>query len=165
MSRAFVNEDNAAADAEQPIERLVSEQTNYVTARGLELLQEQVRNLQAQHSAQSALGDDADRQRLADLERDLRYFNQRLQSAQVVAAAVSTEKVQIGSRVTFADEDDNQQRVHLVGEDQADAAKGLINWGSPLGRALIGARKGDEVVWQRPAGDLSIEVLLIETDE
>ncbi|MGN2409896.1 GreA/GreB family elongation factor [Pseudomonas syringae] len=165
MSRAFVNEDNAAADAEQPIERLVSEQTNYVTARGLELLQEHVRNLQAQHSAQSALGDDADKQRLADLERDLRYFNQRLQSAQVVAAAVSTEKVQIGSRVTFADEDDNQQRVHLVGEDQADAAKGLINWGSPLGRALIGARKGDEVVWQRPAGDLSIEVLLIETDE
>ncbi len=77
MSRAFVNEDNAAADAEQPIERLVSEQTNYVTARGLELLQEQVSNLQAQHSAQSALGDDADKQRLADLERDLRYFNQR----------------------------------------------------------------------------------------
>ncbi|SDW80346.1 transcription elongation factor GreB [Pseudomonas syringae] len=165
MSRAFVNEDNAAADAEQPVERLVSEQTNYVTARGLELLQEQVSNLQAQHSAQSALGDDADKQRLADLERDLRYFNQRLHSAQVVAPAASTEKVQIGSWVTFADEDDNRQRVHLVGEDQADAANGLINWGSPLGRALIGAQKGDEVVWQRPAGDLSIEVLLIETEE
>ncbi|RMO83811.1 Transcription elongation factor GreB [Pseudomonas syringae pv. philadelphi] len=165
MSRAFVNEDNAAADAEQPVERLVSEQTNYVTARGLELLQEQVSNLQAQHSAQSALGDDADKQRLADLERDLRYFNQRLHSAQVVAPAASTEKVQIGSWVTFADEDDNRQRVHLVGEDQADAANGLINWGSPLGRALIGAQKGDEVVWQRPAGDLSIEVLLIETEK
>lgn len=165
MSRAFVNEDNAAADAEQPIERLVSEQTNYVTARGLQLLHEHVSTLQAQHSAQSALGDDFDKQRLADIERDLRYFNQRLQSAQVVAPAVSTDKVQIGSWVTFADEDDNRQRVHLVGEDQADAANGLINWGSPLGRALIGARQGDEVVWQRPAGDLSIEVLLIETEE
>ncbi|KPC31760.1 Transcription elongation factor GreB [Pseudomonas syringae pv. cilantro] len=165
MSRAFVNEDNAAAEAEQPIERPVSEQTNYVTARGLELLHEQVSNLQAQHSAQSALGDDADKQRLADLERDLRYFNQRLHSAQVVAPATSTEKVQIGSWVTFADEDDNRQRVHLVGEDQADAANGLISWGSPLGRALIGAQKGDEVVWQRPVGDLSIEVLLIETEE
>jgi len=77
---------------------------------------------------------------------------------------VSTEKVQIGSWVTFADEQDNQQRVHLVGEDQADAAKGQINWGSPLGRALIGAQKGDEVLWQRPAGDQSIEVLLIEPD-
>ncbi|OSO48248.1 hypothetical protein BV364_00663 [Pseudomonas syringae pv. actinidiae] len=51
MSRAFVNEDNAAADAEQPVERLVSAQTNYVTAHGLTLLKEHVSSLQAQHSA------------------------------------------------------------------------------------------------------------------
>ncbi|PBP73188.1 GreA/GreB family elongation factor [Pseudomonas syringae] len=164
MSRAFVNEDNAAAEAEQPVERLVSTQINYVTAEGLTLLKKHVGSLQAQHSTQTALGEAADKQRLADLERDLRYFNQRLQSAQVVAPAVSTEKVQIGSWVTFADEQDNRQRVHLVGEDQADAANGRINWGSPLGRALIGAQKGDEVLWQRPAGDQSIEVLLIEPD-
>ena len=164
MSRAFVNEDNAAADANQPVERAVSEQPNYVTAHGLVLLQQHVSDLQAQHSAQTALGDNADKQRLADLERDLRYFNQRLQSAQVVTPALSTEKVQIGSWVTFADEDDRQQRVQLVGEDQADAANGLINWGSPLGRALLGAQLGDEVLWKRPAGDQVIEVVLIETD-
>ncbi|MBA1229925.1 transcription elongation factor GreAB [Pseudomonas viridiflava] len=165
MSRAFVNEDNAAADASQPVERLVSEQPNYVTAHGLVLLQQQVSNLQAQHSAQTAQGDNADKQRLADLERDLRYFNQRLQSAQVVTPALSTEKVQIGSWVTFADENDQQQRIQLVGEDQADAAKGLINWGSPLGRALMGAQLGDEVLWKRPAGDQMIEVVLIDTDK
>ncbi|MEE4801713.1 GreA/GreB family elongation factor [Pseudomonas alliivorans] len=165
MSRAFVNEDNAAADANQPVERTVSEQPNYVTAQGLVLLQQHVSDLQSQHSAQTTLGDNADKQRLADLERDLRYFNQRLQSAQVVTPALSTEKVQIGSWVTFADEDDRQQRVQLVGEDQADAANGLINWGSPLGRALLGAQLGDEVLWKRPAGDQVIEVVLIETDE
>lgn len=165
MSRAFVNEDNAAADASQPVERLVSEQPNYVTAHGLVLLQRQVSDLQAQHSAQTALSDNTDKQRLADLERDLRYFNQRLHSAQVVTPALSTEKVQIGSWVTFADEDDQQQRVQLVGEDQADAANGLINWGSPLGRALLGAQLGDEVLWKRPLGDQVIEVVLIETDE
>ncbi|MCQ9471362.1 GreA/GreB family elongation factor [Pseudomonas alliivorans] len=165
MSRAFVNEDNAAADANQPVERTVSEQPNYVTAQGLVLLQQYVSDLQSQHSAQTTLGDNADKQRLADLERDLRYFNQRLQSAQVVTPALSTEKVQIGSWVTFADEDDRQQRVQLVGEDQADAANGLINWGSPLGRALLGAQLGDEVLWKRPAGDQVIEVVLIETDE
>ncbi|SHN14106.1 Transcription elongation factor, GreA/GreB family [Pseudomonas asturiensis] len=165
MSRAFVNEDNAAADASQPVERLVSEQPNYVTAHGLMLLQRQVSDLQAQHSAQTALSDNTDKQRLADLERDLRYFNQRLHSAQVVTPALSTEKVQIGSWVTFADEDDQQQRVQLVGEDQADAANGLINWGSPLGRALLGAQLGDEVLWKRPLGDQVIEVVLIETDE
>jgi transcription elongation GreA/GreB family factor len=80
----------------------------------------------------------------------------------VVTAASSTEKVQIGSRVTFADEHDNEQRVQLVGEDQADAAAGLINWGSPLGRALLGAQLGDEVLWQRPAGDQLIEIIRIE---
>jgi len=70
--------------------------------------------------------------------------------------------VQIGAWVTFADEQGNEQRVQLVGEDQADAGSGLINWGSPLGRALLSAQVGDEVLWKRPAGDLLIEVLGIE---
>ena len=164
MSRAFVNEDNAAADASQPVERLVSEQPNYVTAKGLEQLQSQVASLQAQHSELTAGGDDNDKQRLADIERDLRYFNQRLLSAQVVIPAISTQKVHIGSWVTFADEQGEEQRVQLVGEDQADAAAGLINWASPLGRALIGAQPGDEVLWKRPAGDQMIEIVSIAGD-
>jgi len=52
----------------------------------------------------------------------------------------------------------------LVGEDQADAGAGLINWGSPLGRALLGAQVGDEVLWKRPVGDQLIEVLRIEAE-
>ncbi|MBF6034496.1 GreA/GreB family elongation factor [Pseudomonas sp. P155] len=162
MSRAFVNEDNAAAQADQPVERQVSTQPNYVTAQGFAQLQEKVAELQTLHAEQSAKGEQADKQRLADLERDLRYFNQRLSSAQVAVAATSTDKVQIGSWVTYADEHDTERRVQLVGEDQADASKGLINWGSPLGRALFGARLNDEVLWQRPAGDQVIEVIRIE---
>jgi transcription elongation factor GreB len=162
MSRAFVNEELAAAQTDQPVERQVSAQPNYVTPAGLAQLQAKVAELQTQHNEQSALGEQADKQRLVDIERDLRYFNQRLQSAQVVVPAISTEKVQIGSWVTFADEHNVEQRVQLVGEDQADAANGLINWGSPLGRALLGARLNDEVLWQRPAGDQIIEVIRIE---
>ncbi|MGZ7457587.1 GreA/GreB family elongation factor [Pseudomonas sp. Ma2-10] len=162
MSRAFVNEDNAAAQADQPVERQISAQPNYVTSTGLSQLQVKVAELQHLHSEQSAKGEHADKQRLADLERDLRYFNQRLQSAQVVTVANSTQKVQIGSRVTFADEHNTEQTVQLVGEDQADASAGLINWGSPLGRALLGALLGDEVLWQRPAGDHLIEIIRIE---
>ena len=164
MSRAFVNEDSAAAQADPPVERQVSEQPNRLTARGLAQLQAKVAQLQQEYSVESAKGEQADKQRQADLERDLRYFNQRLQSAQVVAPAVSTDKVQIGSWVTFANEQDEQQRIQLVGEDQADAGAGLINWGSPLGRALLGARVGDEVLWQRPVGDQLIEVLRIEPE-
>ena len=164
MSRAFVNEDNAAADANPPVERLISEQPNYVTAQGLQQLQTHVAELQSQHSELATLKDDNDKQHLADLERDLRYFNQRLQSAQVVTPAISTEKVQIGSWVTYADEEGTEHRVQLVGEDQADAGAGLINWASPLGRALVGALQGDEVLWKRPAGDQHIEIVLIEPD-
>lgn len=125
-------------------------------------MQAKVAELQTLHAEQSANGEQADKQRLADLQRDLRYFNQRLSSAQVAVAATSTDKVQIGSWVTYADEHDTERRVQLVGEDQADASKGLINWGSPLGRALLGARLNDEVLWQRPAGDQVIEVIRIE---
>ena len=164
MSRAFVNEDSAAAQADPPVERQVSEQPNRLTARGLAQLQAKVAQLQQEYSVESAKGEQADKQRQADLERDLRYVNQRLQSAQVVPPAVSTDKVQIGSWVTFANEQDEQQRIQLVGEDQADAGAGLINWGSPLGRALLGARVGDEVLWQRPVGDQLIEVLRIEAE-
>ncbi|AIN61866.1 GreA/GreB family elongation factor [Pseudomonas soli] len=160
MSRAFVNEDQAAAQASQPVERLVSDQPNYVTASGLAQLQQRVAALNALRAELQAEGD-ADKQRLADTERDLRYFTARVQSAQVVPAVTSTEKVQIGSLVRFVDEHDQKHQVQLVGEDQADAAQGLVNWGSPLGQALLGAGPGDEVLWRRPAGDQMIEVLAI----
>lgn len=159
MSRAFVNEDQAAAQADQPVERHVSDQPNYVTTNGLHQLQQRVAELNALRAELQALGEQGDKQRLADAERDLRYFSARVQSAQVVPAATSTSKVQIGSRVRFADEQGQEQTVQLVGEDEADASRGLINWGSPLGRALLGAGPGDEVIWRRPAGDQVIEVM------
>ncbi|WP_236166718.1 GreA/GreB family elongation factor, partial [Pseudomonas juntendi] len=131
MSRAFVNEDQAAAQADQPVERRVSEQPNYVTASGLRQLQERVAELNALRSDLQAQGERVDKQRLADTERDLRYFSARVQSAQVVPPATSHSKVQIGSRVRFVDAQDQAHEVRLVGEDEADAGRGLINWGSP----------------------------------
>ncbi|BCJ05134.1 elongation factor GreAB [Pseudomonas sp. RtIB026] len=164
MSRAFVNEDQAAAQASQPVERRVSDQPNYVTASGLAQLQQRLAALNALRGELQAQGERADRQRLADTERDLRYFNARVQSAQVVPTATSTQKVQIGSRVRFVDENGQEHQVQLVGEDQADAQHGLINWGSPLGRALLGTGPGDEVLWRRPAGDQMIEIAGIEVE-
>jgi len=162
MSRAFVNEDQAAAQADQPVERRVSDQPNYVTANGLRQLQQRLTELNTLRSELQAQGERADKQRLAEIERDLRYFAARVHSAQVVPTALSTEKVQIGSRVRFIDDQDQEHLVCLVGEDEADAARGLINWGSPLGRALLGAAPGDEVTWRRPVGEQAIEIIEIE---
>ena len=111
MSRAFVNEDNAAAQADQPVERQVSAQPNYVTPRVWRSCRRKSPNCKACMHEQSARGEQADKQRQADLQRDLRYFNQRLRSAQVaVRRQRPRDKVQIGSRVTFADEHDTERR-------------------------------------------------------
>lgn len=161
MSRALVNEELAAEQTDQPVERSVSDQPNYVTAHGLAQLEERLAAAQQALAAEQARGEEADRQHIAELERDLRYLHQRVQSALVVPPATSRDQVQIGSRVAFADARGHEHEVQLVGEDEADAAAGKINWGSPLGRALLGAAPGEEVVWRRPAGDWVIEILEI----
>ena len=161
MSRAFVNEDHAIAHASPPVERPISMQPNYVTHSGMAQLQARVAEVQELHAEQATCGDKADQQLVAELERDLRYFQQRMQSAQLVPPVTTTEIIQIGSWVTYVDDTGTQQRVCLVGEDQADVAMGLINWASPLGVALLGAAVGEEVTWERPAGNLHLEVIEI----
>ncbi len=53
----------------------------------------------------------------------------------------------------------------LVGEDEADATAGLVNWTAPIARALIGARVGDERTVRLPAGEKSYEVIAIRYPE
>lgn len=161
MSRAFVNEDRAADQADQPVERRIDTQPNYVTAQGLQQLESRLTASIQALAEEQARGEQVDKQRLADLERDLRYLRQRVQSAQVVPPATSRNQVQIGSRVAFADARGHEYEVQLVGADEADVATGKINWNSPLGSALLGAAPGDEVLWRRPAGDRLIEILEI----
>ena len=50
---------------------------------------------------------------------------------------------------------------HIVGDDEADVATGSISWASPLARAMLGARVGDTVKWQRPAGMSEVEIVAI----
>ena len=70
-------------------------------------------------------------------------------------------KVFFGATVTIADEDDNQRSVTIVGNDEADAGKGLIGWGSPIARGLRGAAVGDLRRIMLPAGEREFEVLEI----
>jgi transcription elongation factor GreB len=50
----------------------------------------------------------------------------------------------------------------LVGEDEADASAGRINWLAPIARALVGAKVGDERVVSLPAGEKSYEIVAID---
>ena len=61
--------------------------------------------------------------------------------------------------VNVQDEEGARHVFTIVGEDEADPERGLISWVSPLGRALLNRRVGDAVRWQRPVGDLELEIL------
>lgn len=166
MNRAFVKEDDGA-DGEALPERMVPAHPNYVTARGLAQLQARVRDLVAgcEVLRPVAAEDSGARHNLRALERDLRYLNAQLERAELVAAAPQHDTVHFGARVTLCDEDGTRQQVHIVGDDEADAAAGEISWASPLASALIGAREGDVVNWRRPAGVVPIEILAVRYEQ
>jgi transcription elongation GreA/GreB family factor len=149
MSRAFTRESDDPGQA--PPERALSSHPNLVTPAGYAALEAQVRGLEGERAAARAAGDATLRARI---ERDLRYFTNRLATARVVAPLAAPDAVRFGVRVTLRSVSGAQQSFRLVGEDQADAAQGLLSWVSPLAQALLGRARGDTVRFQ--AGELEI---------
>lgn len=162
MSRAFVKEsDDDLAAGELP-ERPLPEHPNYVTPRGLELLQARVRELTESHEQWKRTADDdsAARQKLRETERDLRYFNSQLERATLVDTHNQPrEEVHFGAIVKIDDNEGKQQEFAIVGDDEADVAAGKISWASPMARAMLGARVGETVVWRRPAGEAELTIV------
>jgi transcription elongation factor GreB len=163
MSRAFVKEGDDGGDADDLPERSLPAHPNYVTARGLTQLQVRTRELAARCEAlrRVATDDSAAKQDLRVAERDLRYFRTQLERAELVVPGAQPDEVHFGASITLVGDDGEQQRVRIVGDDEADAVAGDISWASPLARALIGARVGEIVTWRRPAGAAEIEILAI----
>ncbi|WP_367026037.1 GreA/GreB family elongation factor [Methylococcus sp. ANG] len=162
MSRAFVKETDGDELDDGAPERPVSPHPNYVTPAGLAQLQARVAELSAER--QRLLGDESvgAKQQLRHVERELRYYDERVVSAiPVDTAAQACDRVHFGATVELEDEAGNALRYSIVGEDEADAAHGKISWVSPLAKALLNAEAGDTVTWKRPAGDKELHILAI----
>ncbi|WP_375287913.1 transcription elongation factor GreB [Sphingomonas sp.] len=103
------------------------------------------------------------RKRLREIDRRLGWLSKRMKAAKVVdpAAAPDRARVFFGATVTIADEDDAERTLTLVGDDEADAGKGLVGWNAPLARALRGAAMGDLRRVALPAGEREYEVIAI----
>ncbi len=157
MSRAFVKEGDGALD---PLPDLpLSPHPNYVTPRGLAELQARLHRRQADLAALRARAERLDKLPEAAAERDIRYLEARLRTALVVdPAALALDAVAFGLCVTVAEPDGRETTYEITGEDEADASLGRIAPQSPLARALIGAEVGDEVIWRRPSGAVSLEI-------
>jgi transcription elongation factor GreA len=106
----------------------------------------------------------AAKERQALLDGRMRYLEGRIGYAQVIdPTTVKETKITFGATVTLNDCDNDTQVVyHIVGEDESDATSGKISISAPIARAMLGKRKGDEVIVKLPKGDREYEVIRVE---
>jgi transcription elongation factor GreB len=161
MSRAFVKEDAAE---EQPLPRvrapLPEGATNYVTPRGLELLQREKRDLEEHIAHEQNPG------RQSVLLQELAELTYRLMTARVIdLRAHAPAQVRFGATVRVSTEGDQgkqEMEFTLVGVDEADASGDLVSFFSPLGQALVGKGIGETAsVTNEDGGEVEATILAI----
>ena len=157
MSRAFVRE---VDDAPEPpaVDRSGSGAPNLVTPRGARLIDETIGGLEA------ALADAAAEEEEARLTRDLRYWTSRRATARIVAPDPHPRAAGLGTRVTIR-RGILMSDLWIVGEDEAEPAKGRIAWTAPLARALEGAEKGEVVELEAGGRTEEVRVLAVHPGE
>ena len=101
------------------------------------------------------------RQKLRAIDRRAGFLAKRMKALTVVDPAAQTDhsRVWFGATVTYADEDDRERIVTLVGADESDAGAGRISWTSPMAIALRGAAVGDVRRVTLPGGESEVEVV------
>lgn len=144
MAVAFTREEDLEAAAAYLPERPISPHRNLVTKAGMAALDAALAGAQAAvAAAQHAGGISTNRAAMAQAARDLRYFRARRASAELVDRPADPQVLQFGGSVTVDRADGRRQTFRIVGEDEADAARGSVSHVSPMARALLGKSAGD----------------------
>jgi transcription elongation factor GreB len=164
MSRAFVKENDLEHAGIDIPERPISDKPNYVTPNGLKLLNTHLDGLDVEREKLKNKKDDPiAKQKIAIIERDMRYYAARIESAILTAPESEDHSmVLFGAKVTVEDEDGKLSTYQIVGEDEADIHKNKVSYFSPLAEALMGAKLNDEVTWEKPMGDTYLTIQKIE---
>src|SRR6516165_4119229 len=181
MSKAFVNEEAAEAEAAEPTDdppALPPGVRNYMTPRGHQALEDELRRLLREERPSvvetvawaAGNGDRSEngdyiygKRRLREIDRRIRFLAKRLESAEIVdpRRQKKLDQVFFGATVTYATGRGTKMTITIVGVDEADLDRGQVSWLSPVARALMKAHQGDIVELRAPAGLEQIEVLAI----
>ena len=154
---------------------------NYITPEGIERLRAELYRLRrverpevveivswaAGNGDRSENGDYIyGKKRLREIDGRMRHLMKRLEIAEIVDPTdqPDTGRVFFGSTVTYADHNDIERTVRIVGIDEAQIERNEISWVSPVARALMRASVGDVVPLQTPDGQVEIELLEIRYD-
>jgi transcription elongation factor GreB len=163
VSKAFTREDGNDAPA-VPRRRapLPAGLPNYVTARGLQALRDELAALDpVAASGASGAAQPAPRSDLQALAARRAELEQRITTAVPAPPPADHDEIRFGARVRVRAPDGRPREVQIVGVDEADPAAGLIAFVAPLARALLGRRIGDQVTVRTPGGEEELEVLAV----
>ncbi len=155
--------------------------SNYITPEGAKCLRDELDRLWKEErprvtqavseaAAQGDRSENADyiygKRRLREIDRRIRHLTLRLDAVKVVATPPThTDRVFFGAWVLLENEAGDEVAYRIVGPDEFDLTRGFISMDSPMGRALMGKREGDEVVVQRPAGKAAFTILQVSYQE
>jgi transcription elongation factor GreB len=149
--------------------------SNYITPEGVKVLRDEldylwkverprVTQAVSEAAAQGDRSENADyiygKRRLREIDRRVRHLTTRLDLLTVVSEPPShPDRIFFGAWVTLESDAGEEFRYRIVGPDEFDVSRGFISMDSPMGRALMGKREGDDVVVQRPAGKAVFTIL------
>ncbi|GGC20012.1 transcription elongation factor GreA [Novosphingobium marinum] len=96
----------------------------------------------------------AAKERQGQVEATIADLEDKMSRAQIIdPTTLSGDRIVFGATVTLLDDEDKPVKYQIVGPYEADAKKGRITYNSPLGKALIGRKVGDEIEVTVPSGD------------
>ncbi|MBY0454988.1 MAG: transcription elongation factor GreB [Burkholderiaceae bacterium] len=103
------------------------------------------------------------KKRLREIDRRIRFLTKRLEIAEIVNPAIhaGNDQVFFGATVTYVDDLDCERTITILGIDEADSSQAQVSWISPVARALLKAREGDQVQLATPSGVRLLEVLQV----
>lgn len=103
------------------------------------------------------------KRRLREIDRRLRFLNQRLEDALVIdPTKINSDRVQFGATVVVVDDEENEKKYSIVGVDEVNTDRGKISWQSPIGKALLGKISNDEIIVKTPVKEIILTIVAIE---
>jgi transcription elongation factor GreB len=178
MSKAFTKEADGDEDDDIALPPLPAGSKNYITPQGYQRLRTELLNLidierpkiveivhwAASNGDRSENGDYIyGKKRLREIDRRIRFLTKRLDIAEVADPSVHHGKDQVffGATVTYENMQGVSRTITIKGIDEVDNLKGEVSWVSPIARALIKSREGDEVQLMTPGGIERLEVIKV----
>jgi len=167
--------DDGDGDGDEP--KQPAKRVAYITPEGAKRLRAELDELWTrerprvtqQVSDAAALGDRSEnadyiygKRRLREIDRRVRFLSKRLDVIRIVSEPPNDPKrVFFGAWVTVEDEDGNEKTYRIVGADESDLERGFISMDSPVARALLGKREGDDLTIKVPRGDVEYTILAV----